>query len=320
MPDFLDPRNNPAWLPNMIRARTVPAPAGSRFGEGTACILGLRTNMPDGRGTHEKARHFVWPADVGSYVEAPDFKPTDECGYGLHFLAWGMGVGSLLRHEYDSQWVVVRARADQVISVEHGSKCKAPAVEIVYVGSKEAALALLKDARIAVVLGNSDGTTGPGAASATGVSGAASATGYSGAASATGARGAASATGVSGAASATGDSGAASATGVSGAASATGVRGAASATGDSGAASATGEFGVAYGESVAAGEGGYVVARWWVEDSGRYVPRFIGADVGAKRRLKPHRWYRYDGKKWIDEGPVEAKLLPQPAAPSPSKE
>ena len=87
MPDFLDPENNPATLQNLIRNRSLPAPVGSRFGEGTACILGLRTNMANGSGTHERARHFLWPSEVGAYVEAPDFKPTAECGYGLHFLA-----------------------------------------------------------------------------------------------------------------------------------------------------------------------------------------------------------------------------------------
>jgi hypothetical protein len=139
-----------------------------------------------------------------------------------------------------------------------------------------------------------------GAASATGERGAASATGWRGAASATGESGAASATGWSGAASATGPSGAASATGWRGAASATGWSGAASATGPSGAASATGWSGAAVVTSAdgraMAGECGAIALAYWNKRKGRSEMRCAEVGSGRKGCLKPHVWYRLDGR------------------------
>ena len=59
---------------------------------------------------------------------------------------------------------------------------------------------------------------------------------------------------------------------------------------------------------VSAGENGYVVCRY--HHDGAYL--LIGANTGAGRKLKPYRWYRYDGatKKWVDLGAVEDALLP----------
>lgn len=36
---------------------------------------------------------FIWPTEIGSTVEAPDWKPTKECGNGLHGWLWGLGAG-----------------------------------------------------------------------------------------------------------------------------------------------------------------------------------------------------------------------------------
>ena len=37
---------------------------------------------------------FQWPKS--GLVNAPDWKPTKECGSGLHGLLWGLGDGTLL--------------------------------------------------------------------------------------------------------------------------------------------------------------------------------------------------------------------------------
>ena len=383
-----DPTTSPAYLPNMIMARAVVAPEGSAFA-GQPTILALRTSSADGYGLYDESRRFQWPAQIGAMAVAHDWRPQAQCGYGLHGIAFGMGDASLLKTPDGCRWDIIRYLASEVVFIDHGAKVKGPRAEMVHVGHDQAAaLAILREARVAVVLagwvgsgdgpvtasatgdsgnasatgyrgnasatgnsgnasatgyrGNASATGDSGNASATGDSGNASATGYSGNASATGNsgnasatgdrgnasatgyrgnasatgdsgnasatgdRGNASATGDSGNASATGYSGNASATGNSGNASATGYRGNASATGYRGNASATGKFSVAYGEKVAAGEGGYIVCRYgpWNDY------KFKGANVGAKLKIKPYRWYTYDGKKWIDHGPVADGLLP----------
>ena len=334
------------FLEKMIRDRAEIATDGPFSGQ--LCILGLRTSRPDGTSDGQDGRPFFqWPTEPGTLVRCAQWNPEPKCGNGIHYLPWGMGSMRMLTIHGDLSvllYQVVRvpvATAVHVLEDGADAKWKSEAVELRYSGNQSGALEYLRAARVAVVLASYDGVTGPGAASSTGPrgaasstggQGAASSTGYHGAASSTGYQGAASSTGPRGAASSTGDHGAASSTGYQGAASSTGLRGAASSTGGQGAASSTGYHGaasstgprgaasstgyqgaasstgkwsLAYGERIAGGRESYIVCRYW--DGARY--RFKGANVDGKR-VKPFRWYTTDGKKWIDGGEVEERLLP----------
>jgi len=91
-------------------------------------VLVLRTCRAD----MSSSFGFVWPES--GYVEAPDWKPTDECGNGLHGWLWGEGSGGLGNWEHDAKWLVVKVDADRVIDLE--GKVKFPSGEVVFCGSR----------------------------------------------------------------------------------------------------------------------------------------------------------------------------------------
>ncbi len=146
---------------------------------------------------------WQWPAP-GTLVVAPDWEPTDRCGYGLHGLLNGNGNHRLISFAKDAIGQVVQVvRAEiVVITADGGGKVKFPRCIEVFSGTlRESVRELLKrdaDASAGIVpfaqvTDDRDRETiatpaGAGAASATGDRGAASATGYRGAASATGAQ------------------------------------------------------------------------------------------------------------------------------------
>ena len=262
--------------------------------DGTEVLI-LRFCAKDGASSHG----FVYPLTVGSRVEAPDWTETPSCGGGLHGWPWGFSMGDGMNPEWTATWLVLGALPADVIDL--GGNVKVRQAIVRYVGDWQDATAFVLPGQMAWVHHAAEGAERSeaerGAASATGGSGAASATGERGAASATGWSGAASATGWSGAASATGERGAASATGERGAASATGERGAASVTGGSGAAVVTGLNGKAQ-----AGEYGCLALAWWNARAGRVEMRC--ARTGGKDGLKPHTWYRMNGRgKFVEYEP-----------------
>ena len=76
---------------------TEPAPAPIET------VLVLRVCRKDGG----SSRGFVWPKS--GHVEAPDWKPTAECGYGLHGWLWGVGDLSVASgvDDPESLWLAV---------------------------------------------------------------------------------------------------------------------------------------------------------------------------------------------------------------------
>ena len=74
--------------------------------------------------------HFQWP--VSGHVSAPDWKPTEECGNGLHGLLWGEGDGGLLDWSEDAKWLA--CSVDMATIIHLGSKVKFPECEVVFVG------------------------------------------------------------------------------------------------------------------------------------------------------------------------------------------
>ena len=67
--------------------------------------LFLRTTDAQGRAYGG----FQWPLEVGATVTAPDWKPTAECGNGLHGLLNGLGDSSHLSFYSDAIWWIVEA-------------------------------------------------------------------------------------------------------------------------------------------------------------------------------------------------------------------
>lgn len=108
---------------------------------------------------------FVWPES--GPVEAPDWKPTEECGNGLHGFLWGEGNGGLANWHADAKWLVVRVNAAMIIDL--GGKVKFPRGEAVYCGDRLGAtayLAIINGPGRSIVGGTS--TSGDGGTSTSG--------------------------------------------------------------------------------------------------------------------------------------------------------
>ena len=86
-------------------------------------VLVLRTCAADGS-THNG---FKYP-DSG-LVEAPDWKPTAECGNGLHGWLWGSGEWSLKNKAANIKWLVIEVGKDSIIDL--GGKVKFPKGNII---------------------------------------------------------------------------------------------------------------------------------------------------------------------------------------------
>jgi hypothetical protein len=199
------------------------APSGRPWG------YGIRTWSPDGSSYNGFSG---WKLDVGARTEAPDWRPTADCGNGLHCNADGLGDWSLLSS--DAGAILGIVRYDPALAVDLEGKIKAPWMETVMT---------TRTASRASIMGFIAGQARQRIAEAVAGASTASAAGYGGHASAAGSRGHASAAGYGGHASAAGYGGHASAAGYGGHASAAGDGGHASAAGDGGHASAAGDGG-----------------------------------------------------------------------------
>jgi hypothetical protein len=80
---------------------------------------------------------FQWPSEVGSVVEAPDWKQNDSCGNGLHGWPWGIGLGEGMSFDiiHDS-WIVFSAKPGDVVGgLSGGHKAKVKSCVVVASGS-----------------------------------------------------------------------------------------------------------------------------------------------------------------------------------------
>jgi hypothetical protein len=155
-------------------------------------VLVLRSCNSDMRSPSDKANGFVWPAS--GPVEALDWKPTKECGFGLHGWLWGSGDWEMKSKDAKAKWLVVEVLKADIVDLQGKVKFQRGTVVSCSDHWRDA-MAVIR-ARLlrtagAVQQASADGEV----ASATGYSGHASATGDSGHASATGDYGHASATG-----------------------------------------------------------------------------------------------------------------------------
>ena len=81
---------------------------------------------------------FQWPRS--GPVTAPDWNPKEECGHGLHGFLRGEGEGCLADWRSEAVWVV----AEVETFVNLGGKVKFPTAEVIFVGSRLDATALVK--------------------------------------------------------------------------------------------------------------------------------------------------------------------------------
>ncbi len=78
---------------------------------------------------------FVWPRK--GTVECPDWDPTPECGQGLHGLAWGTGVATLIDAPGDRVWLVVKVLTADLVDLN--GKVKFPRGTVVHCGDQASA-------------------------------------------------------------------------------------------------------------------------------------------------------------------------------------
>ena len=228
-------------------------------------------------------------------VACKDWKPTAECGHGLHGLLWGEGDYSLLNWKVDAKWLVIKV--SEFVKIDN-YKVKFPSGNVVYCGDRVGAADYIRAHGNKKLLFSGTATAGYMETATAGYKGTATAR-YMGTATA-------------------GDSGTATA-GYMGTATA-GYMGTATA-GDSGTATAgymgtatagymgtatAGYMGTAtagYKGTATAGDYGAIVLEGW--DGEKYVKKC--AEVGGKSGLKPKTKYKLNEKLEFEEVKEEVK-------------
>ena len=81
---------------------------------------------------------FLWHEGI---VEAPDFKPTKECGAGLHGFLMGEGEGTLANWDSKAKWIVAEVDKDSLIDLQ--GKVKFPKCKVIFIGDRKEATDLI---------------------------------------------------------------------------------------------------------------------------------------------------------------------------------
>src|SRR5690606_32272823 len=111
-----------------ILMETFTPPAGH-----VLCLKSLPANLQ----AHEG---FQWPES--GHVKAPDWRPTEECGNGLHAFLWGAGDANLACTEDGALWLVLSVREEGVINLD--GKVKFEECEVIYCGARDTAVAIIQ--------------------------------------------------------------------------------------------------------------------------------------------------------------------------------
>ena len=98
----------------------------------------LKTTRKDGAAYNG----FKWPTEVGAKVTAPDWKPTNECGNGLHGWLNGKGDGSI-GHIKDEGCIWMVLETDSYIDLV--DKVKFESCTILHVGDRLSATKFLRN-------------------------------------------------------------------------------------------------------------------------------------------------------------------------------
>ena len=115
---------------------------------------------------------FIWPRE--GIAECPAWKPTKQCGNGLHGALWGEGDGALLDWSDGAVWVV--AGVEEWIDLD--GKVKFPRADVVFAGPRDEAVAeIIKRGATCAVIGGT-ATAGEGGTATAGDHGTATARDY----------------------------------------------------------------------------------------------------------------------------------------------
>ena len=93
---------------------------------------------------------FKWPSEVGSIVKCNDWKPAAECGNGLHGLLDGWGNYRLLSDDADAIWQIVEVDRDKCVEIN--DKVKFESCKLIYSGNMAAAMTMICDYQIKIML------------------------------------------------------------------------------------------------------------------------------------------------------------------------
>lgn len=140
----------------------LPAPEGRYKPDGTLAwaagapvVYAVRTCDKD------RTAHGGFPWPESGLVEAPDWKPTAECGNGLHACPWGVGDWSLLRlADPHAVYQVVEVPASEVVDL--GGKIKFPRCWLVHSGDRTPALCLIAERRMTWMRGDASPVSSSG--------------------------------------------------------------------------------------------------------------------------------------------------------------
>ena len=99
-------------------------------------MLGLRCINKDGT----SYGGFKNSTEVGAIITAPDWKPTNECGNGIHFWPYGIGREGKEHSNPEFLWQVVEPIGEVV---KLGGKAKAKSVRVVFTGNQAEAMKIL---------------------------------------------------------------------------------------------------------------------------------------------------------------------------------
>jgi hypothetical protein len=124
-------------------AGSKPAKPMAKAGPKAERHLALKIVQAGGASSHG----FVWPLVVGATVTAPDWKPTKECGHGLHAWKDGEGDVSACAYHADEGCIGLVVDYDPADCVDLGDKIKVRECVILFVGTVREAAAWISAKR-----------------------------------------------------------------------------------------------------------------------------------------------------------------------------
>lgn len=81
---------------------------------------------------------FFWPEEFGAVVTCETYKPTTNCGNGLHGLKWGYGNHSFLNRGPEAVWQVIEVNEEEMVEINgfggKESKVKFRTGRLIYTG------------------------------------------------------------------------------------------------------------------------------------------------------------------------------------------
>jgi len=101
------------------------------------CVLVLKSLAANLVAAHNR---FQWPEK--GQVFCPDWKPTKECGNGLHGWKWGEGDAGLRCKDDDAKWLILSVVESDIIDLT--DKVKFPQCEVVYCGTRDEAVQIIQ--------------------------------------------------------------------------------------------------------------------------------------------------------------------------------